>query len=812
MKRILSIILAVLMLIPLCVLGISAEGEGANQNATCTVGAKNIANEASVGYVGAHFWAIDGAKLVDNNKEHLAHSPVYDFSYTFKFGSLKTISSVVALVNGEGHCSSCGYAHTADAGNSVRGVSIKLSDDTGKIVYESDVINLYDDTDPENIVLGTEAKFEFDAIAVSTVEIFVKTPSWGGAYFREVEIFQEIGEHAWVADAENTVPSSCEAAGVDAFKCACGATKEIQTNQHTVEEWTTILAPTTTASGIAQGECTVPGCGGKAAKELPRLSLTDNQNKLNLNNISVSENPYNIQDYLTENHPDYKKDFNNNMYIPNVDRNPEALFDNIIDTGTNFWCGTAFRIRKILVYDDPATEEDETQFDIVKPDDPETPDKDETEYAYDTYYSTLTIDFDQSYILTQAELYVYSNWNYFTIEFKGADGNAIKSITKTNFETSGCQRLIFTGDVYGESIKSIVITVTGSKWEGGKGLAFTEMKLSAHECEFLPEDIANGTTENCVTTFSGTCLRCKSARTDAKIVSHTWEKDETDPTQDKIVQTLTEVTCYGNGKVEKHCTVCDQNIALVVPATEAHVWGETKYDKENVTYKPTCGDVGLGYERCTNEGCTATSEIHTVPPQGEHNYKWTEKVGFEADYTHDGVKAFTCAVCSQIDESKGTQVSPMLDSKKLVSAREWSIRYTDFVSPRATFKISMGTINQIELDGFSVKVFGVVQKGEETREVQVYGDGARGLIRKDGTFSLVVKNAQYSDDYKFSVRVEITCIADSTASTGVAPSRNLSTAGDGQVSAKDIATYYLAPNRADSLDEHVKALYEQIAK
>ena len=812
MKRILSILLAVLMLVPLCVLGISAEGEDTEAPASCTVGAKNIASEASVGYVGTHFWAINGAKLVDNNREELAHSPVYSFSYTFKFGSLKNISSIVALVNGTGHCSSCGYEHTAEGGNTVRSISIKLSDDTGKIIYESDAIDLYDDTDPENVIVKTEAKFEFDTMAVSSVEMFVETPSWGSAYFREVEIYQEIGEHAWVADAENSVASSCEESGIDAFKCACGATKEVQTNQHTVEEWTTVLAPTTTASGIAQGVCTVPGCGGTAAKALPRLSLTDNQKKLNFDHITLIEDVKNIQDYVDESHADY----NNNMYIPNANKSAAALFDNIIDNDTfapkNFWCGTAFGVIRVLVPDDPATPEDETQYEIATPDNPDTTDKDETTYAYDYYYSTLTIEFDQVYSLTQAELYAYSNWNNFKIEFKGADGSTVKEITKNNFQTSSYQRLIFTGDIYGENIKSIVITVLGAKWEGGKGLAFTEMKLSAHECEFSDSDIASGTTENCVTTFNGTCLRCKAVRTNAQITSHTWEKDETDATQDKIVETLAEVTCYGNGQIVKHCTVCDQNVKLVVPATEAHVWGETKFDKENVTYAPTCGDVGLGYERCTNEGCTSTSEIHTVPPRGEHTYKWLEKVGFEADYTHDGVKAFTCSVCSQIDESKGTQVSPMLDSKKLVNAREWSVRYTDFVSPRATFKISTATINEIELSGFSVKVFGVVQKGEETKEVQVYGDGARGLIRKDGTFSLVVKNAQYGDDYKFSVRIEITCLEDNTSSASIAPSRNLSTAGDGLVSAQDIANYYLAPSRVGSLDDGVKALYEQIVK
>ncbi len=808
MKRILSIILAVLMLVPLCIFNISAEGE--EQSATCSIGQRNIANEASVGYIGTSFWGIDEGALVDGNRDKLAHSPKDNsFTYSLKFGSLKDVNKIALYVNGTGDCSRGEGEHSATPENCVKEVSIKLYDDTGRSVHE-DSFDLYDDTDPENIIIGTEATFEFDTIAISTLEVYVKTGSYGSAYFREIEVYEEIGEHAWTLDEENSIASSCEDSGVNAYKCACGATKEEETNQHTVEEWETKKPATTLDSGIAHGPCVVPGCGGTGVKTLPRLSLTDNQKKLNLNHITVIEDVKDIRDYVDETHADYK----NNVFQPNEERNPEALFDSVIDVDphnpTNFWCGTAFGIKRVLVPDDPETPEDETQYEIVTPDDPETPDKNETVYAYDYYYSTLTIELDQVYSLTQAELFVYSNWNNFKIEFKGADGSTVKEINKNSYQNSTFTRMIFTGDIYGQDVKSIVITVTASKWAGGKGLAFTEMKLSAHECQFTDEEIANGTTENCVTTFSGTCSLCKVTRTDAKITSHTWEKDAEDDTKDKIVETLAEVTCFRNGKVTKHCTECNQDVMVVIDATGDHVFGDTLFDKENVTLKPTCGDNGLGYEKCTVEGCNAESDLHTVPPQGDHTFKWTEKVGMEADYTHEGVKGFICTVCGTIDESQGTQVSPMLDSKKLVSGKDWSLRYTDFVSPRATFKISIGTVNQIELSGFKVKIFGVVTNGEATKEIQIYGDGATGVMLKDGTFSLVVANSEYSNDYNFSARIEITCSEDNTMSNTTSPSKNISTAGDGLVSAKDVASYYLLPNKVNSISPELKTFYEQI--
>ena len=118
-------------------------------------------------------------------------------------------------------------------------------------------------------------------------------------------------------------------------------------------------------------------------------------------------------------------------------------------------------------------------------------------------------------------------------------------------------------------------------------------------------------------------------------------------------------------------------------------------------------------------------------------------------------------------------------------------------------------ISDIE-DEFDVKIFGVVQKGEATKEIQVYGEGATGVIANDGTFSLVVKGASYTDEFKFSVRVEITCKDDDTKAESVVTSKNLTTAADGIVSTKDVASYFLAPNRVDALDQDIKKFYETI--
>jgi hypothetical protein len=318
----------------------------------------------------------------------------------------------------------------------------------------------------------------------------------------------------------------------------------------------------------------------------------------------------------------------------------------------------------------------------------------------------------------------------------------------------------------------------------------------------------------CKTTFDGTCWMCGEARTGVVEYNHTFEK-ETGTESDKIYTTnadettdYKDATCYTDGKGYKHCTVCDVDVDTIIPATGNHDFenGAPVYDDDKA---PTCGEGSTGHKKCATEGCPAVSEDCDFPATGEHS-KWSWKVipGQEPDYTHTGLKGYYCGVCGYKDTSKEDQVAAM-EKLNCVTQKDWSIRYTDFISARATFKINKNNIEAID-DEFDVKIFGVVQKGEVTKEVQVYGEGATGKVGNDGTFSLVVKGASYTDEYKFSVRIEITCKDDNTKAESTVNSKNLTTAPDGTVSAKNVAEYFLAPNRVDALDAEVKKLYETI--
>ncbi|MBE6625310.1 MAG: hypothetical protein E7622_06680 [Ruminococcaceae bacterium] len=506
-------------------------------------------------------------------------------------------------------------------------------------------------------------------------------------------------------------------------------------------------------------ECTRPECDGAKLVETPNSMLENPDDAvIRLGNDNI--------DSITED------DTNANGTV-SANRNKDCLFDRIIETSywkpTNFWSGVAG--------------------------------------------SKLIIEFDKEYLFLDAKIHVSDNYNDIKIQFFNAEDEAVG--LEFNAPINNGQNfdsVDLTGNTKNQFIKKIVITVVNAK--NPTATQFTEFVINAHGCKYEQADRENINTvpAECKTTFDGLCRLCDIHATGVVEYNHTFEK-ETGTELDKIYSDRENdipVTCYQDGIGYKHCTVCQADVDTYTPATGVHDFenGEPVYDKDSA---PDCGNPGTGHKKCATPGCTAVSEDCDFPATGAHS-KWNWKVieGEEPDYTHTGLKGYFCGVCGYQDTSKENQVADMT-KLNAVSTKDWSVRYTDFVSPRATFKLSKKNIEAIE-DEFDVKIFGVVQKGEATKEIQVYGEGATGKVGSDGTFSLVVKGASYTDEYKFSVRVEITCKADNTKAENTVTSKNITTAPDGTVSAKDVATYLIAPNRVDELDAELKKFFEKIAE
>ena len=753
MKKVLSILLAIMMLIPLCTFGLSAKEAEALATEKCTTGMKNIASDASVTHTGAWWAAMNDSVITDGNTGNMSHSPKQgNFSWTLNFGSLKQVTNVTVYLNiGAEENLSCSYCggHNASSVGVITSIQLIFFDDLG---------NQIDQTKSIDTAALTKVEFDIDTTSIAKIEVQISSETYGGAVVREVEVYEETGAHAWEYDEANSLLPSCEETGVASYKCSCGATKTEDLPAHTVEEWSVLQAPTITQTGMASGPCTVPGCGGTGYKVIPKVSYGDSSKTLNLSNLTIT--------------PDIKVGTGEKVPLTQQakpENDYKVLFDGIIETATyggkNIWCGTGWT---------------ETTQNVITPDDPNTADKDETVYETIPHYSTLTIEFDQEYTLIGTELYLFSNNNSFVVDLIGKDGTVVKSFEKAGYEyTSGFARMVFTGEVYGLNVKSVVITIKSAKWEYGTGLAFTEMKLNVHDCVFSEDDIATGTTENCVTKFNGTCIYCKTARTDAIAINHTFAEGD----QGTVVKP---VTCYSKGETTKRCTACNTDISFYYDETGVH---DFENGVETVVEKNNCGVDGSAYRTCATEGCGVKTDPYVLKATGEHMCAWKEIPGQEADYTHTGTQQSICETCGFIDTAKGTQESKV-KSLTCVKTDDYSIRYTDFVSPRATFKITLSSLKRIDKD-YNVKIFGIVTKGEQSKEVQIYGEGATGLYNTStGEFSLVVKDAKPTDEYVFSVRVEITSRADSTQAINDIKQKVLPTSPDGLISAAGVAYYY----------------------
>ena len=594
----------------------------------------------------------------------------------------------------------------------------------------------------------TSYESEFSAKVNKNVK-YVRVSASGGDYYgeiSEISTYVKTGHDYTTLDESASVAQTCTTEGKNVYKCACGATKEVVVPMHTLANATITKQPTTKNTGIEKGMCSV--CNTEQERVLPVIQLSDSQKQLDLNNVTF------VQDIKSG---EEEKDGEKKTYEPSKTADPKYLFDGITTTSawspSNIWCGTGWGS------------------------------------TADTW-STLTIEFDQEYTLLMVKLYAWSNDNAMKIEFKNAAGEVVYEETNNNlgmYDESYSTPILYTNNVKNKDVKSIVITVLRAKGTTGDRMHFTELEVVVHECAFNEADKTNVELDatKCKETFDATCIYCETARTAAVAYKHTFEK-EADGTTDKIKQTVSEVSCFQRGEIIKHCTVCNADVSFVTQPTGIH-----KFEKgeEVVLEKNNCGVDGSAQRKCETPNCPERTEVYTLKATGEHNYQLKEIEGKEADYTHEGEKHYICSVCSNVDNLKGT-VKSEKKTLNCIKTDDYSIRYTDFVSPRATFKINLKTIKGIE-DEYDVKIFGVAVKGEQTKEIQVYGEGKTGTYNeKTGEFSLVVKGSEPTDEYVFSVRVEIKAKSDkSTGGSEILP-KKLSTNPDGKVSAVDVAYYY----------------------
>lgn len=819
MKKFLSIMLAVLMLVPMLAIGVVADTE------TCTVQQVNCAKEATFSFENG-VWCTRKDEYIDGKKDTAISGNWYadnkPFTVIMSYDEARYFTSLVLTVNGLGNIHGL-ESQPTEFTNKSFDITVTVYDANMEEIFNSGAVNTYGQTEL-TFTVNAEAK----SIKISYPCAYDSTRAiW------EIEAFEQVGEHAWEYDS--TVASTCVKAGYDLYKCSCTETMKetlplrpyhvwdngtISKNATETDEGKMIykcvdckagkkevVIPATVHNAWDEGVVTAPTCIDEGYTTYTCTHCSEGVTKLGnftnpIGHDLGDEIPISRPTFTSTGKSKYECQRPDCDYVNEVDL-PMAKY---IDSEFKITADDATLYETDMEGNEPANKSE--QFPPSKALDGIILEKDlwkgeNTDNYWKADISTggkLVIDLDYEYIITGAKIYAYGNYLTFEIEAFDAEGNAVMNkITMGAFQTpeEGVLKspVSLYNELFGKKVKQIVIT---AKNDHNKTVYLSEIELTAHACLYDEKSNVVSEPEKCKETFDGTCWMCGEARTGITQFKHSYGELVAD----------TEPSCYENGAGTKTCTVCSVVENLVIPATGNH---DFENGQEKVVTANNCGTDGEAYKMCATPGCPEKSENYVLAATGDHKrFDWKELEGQEADYTHEGVMGWCCTTCMYQDESEGTKASETKNFDCVKNNQDWTIRYTGYVSPRATFKIDVSAISDVS-DDFSVKVFGIVKKGDDVKEVQVYGDGATGVAGRDGLFSLVVKDAGYSNEYEFSVRVEIESLEDGTKATTIVKSRAMSTNNKSTVSAYDVAVYYLASaNRAGKLDAEVKKLYETI--
>ena len=109
-------------------------------------------------------------------------------------------------------------------------------------------------------------------------------------------------------------------------------------------------------------------------------------------------------------------------------------------------------------------------------------------------------------------------------------------------------------------------------------------------------------------------------------------------------KTTTAETCGKDGEKQRACSGCGKTEKQAIPATGNHVAGDWKTVKE-----PTCVDTGSRQQECT--GCGKVMNTETIAATGSHAAgDW--KTVKEATCTAEGLKQKQCKTCSMVMEEE----------------------------------------------------------------------------------------------------------------------------------------------------------------
>ena len=368
----------------------------------------------------------------------------------------------------------------------------------------------------------------------------------------------------------------------------------------------------------------------------------------------------------------------------------------------------------------------------------------------------LEIIFDKEYYFTKGVIHVFSNWNWMEVHFMYKDDNGdwqkSASYIHDRIDTKGeIAAQDMTADLnQGARASKIVIETVGSIGDPsntsvkthyqmtdypGSGLRFYEIELEAHKCELLPEDYEDESKwvkPTCTSNGSckATCPVCSSVSTvvlESDLYAHDFGE----------LTVIDAPTCSEVGFGNKTCKDCNKTVQADIPATGKH-----NYNKDIVFMTPDCSTKGIGQHVC--EMCGDVSYNYSIDPTGEHNFKYITKS--EANYTAIGKQVFACEYCELQGDGEDIVTEKLTIPNNILTFTGYSIRLTDYIGIRASFKLNREAIAVLE----------------ETCDVTIIVNATN--IRTKENVSAVVygKQLYYSNEEKFNENDEFAAVAKIT--------------------------------------------------
>lgn len=585
----------------------------------CDYKETNVAKESTISHDGEHFWAIDFTKLVDGNKQTGSASPKgYNYPIYLTFKEEYFFTSIALVCNGQGSIANIGETEGMVYNNPQ--ITVKLYDQFDQLVYDSGAI---DTSRMLELVVApnvSAAKIEFIILGTGNRN--------GREFLYEVEAYAKSGDH--VFDEVSKTAPTCNEKGKIEYNCPCGASYTEIYGEVVFHNWAdgqTIKAPSATENGEIEFLC--KHCGEAKIEKLP--ATNHNWDSGTIIAPTCTDGGYTVYKCTDSgcnleytNNYTYKT---GHIFVDGVvtKQSTRLNFGELTYTCVNEGCNeTKTELIRLATYKD-------STFIITKDNVKEinsSINEDRKDAILDGSTTgnwwkapsggTLEIILDREYVLTNAEFYIWSNWNTvkiqlfkenvaFNPEYEEGEANP-RWIEVCKFESGSFQNednskpsVTFANELDGgKGVSRILLTSVSDKSSGAlnnwSGIVYYEAVLTAHKCEYTEGDFIR----------------------DGSFI---------------------DATCSTDGSCKAYCGVCEQEATIVLDKeTYGHKYGELV-----VETAPKCNAQGKGYYICSEENCRYKREV-VIEKSTDHSFT-EQTVLFAPTCEKMGVGRLMCSLC-----------------------------------------------------------------------------------------------------------------------------------------------------------------------